>query len=68
MHDTCSQAFRSTTNSSSSDIINIPACHDPTTSQRVVRWKDIQQYFENAQGVMNGKDAVIFLTNNNLEE
>ncbi|KAK3825655.1 MAG: hypothetical protein J3Q66DRAFT_396600 [Benniella sp.] len=68
MHDTCSQAFRSTTSSSSSDIINIPACHDPTTSQRVVRWKDIQQYFENAQGVMNGKDAVIFLTNNNLED
>ncbi|KAF9366063.1 hypothetical protein BGX34_006449, partial [Mortierella sp. NVP85] len=68
MHDTCSQAFRSTTSSSSSDIINIPACHDPTTGQRVVRWKDIQQYFENAQGVMNGKDAVIFLTNNNLED
>jgi hypothetical protein len=65
MYDPHSQAFRST---SSSKIISIPTCHDPTTSQRVVRWKDIQQYFENAQGIMNGEVAVIFLTNNNLEE
>ncbi|KAK3825648.1 MAG: LOW QUALITY PROTEIN: hypothetical protein J3Q66DRAFT_328252, partial [Benniella sp.] len=33
-----------------------------------VRWRDIQQYFENAQGIMNGEVAVIFLTNNNLED
>ncbi|KAK3825650.1 MAG: hypothetical protein J3Q66DRAFT_384803 [Benniella sp.] len=65
MYDPASQAFRST---SSEDIITIPTCHDPTTSQHVVRWKDIQQYFENAQGIMNGKAAVIFLTNNNLED
>ncbi|KAF9349048.1 hypothetical protein BGX34_002092, partial [Mortierella sp. NVP85] len=65
MHDPHSQAFRST---SSPKIISIPTCHDPTTSQRVVRWRDIQQYFENAQGVMNGEVAVIFLTNNNLED
>ncbi|KAF9346820.1 hypothetical protein BGX34_003590, partial [Mortierella sp. NVP85] len=65
MSDPPSQAFRST---SSEDIITIPTCHDPTTSQRVVRWRDIHQYFENAQGIMNGKAAVTFLTNNNLED
>ncbi|KAK3825653.1 MAG: hypothetical protein J3Q66DRAFT_436683 [Benniella sp.] len=65
MDDTNSQALRS---SSSSKIISIPTCHDPTTGQRVVRWRDIQQYFENAQGIMNGEYAVTFLTNNNLED
>jgi hypothetical protein len=59
------QAFRS---NPSPHVITIPTRHDPKTSQRIVRWKDIQQYFKGAQGILNGKDAVLFLTDDNLEE
>jgi hypothetical protein len=65
MNQQHSQAFRAR---NSSEIITIPTRHDPKSGQRVVRWKDIQQYFENAKGVLNGKDAVLFLTDDDLEE
>ncbi|KAF9366718.1 hypothetical protein BGX34_009557 [Mortierella sp. NVP85] len=64
MSGTDSQAFRA----SSSKIITIPTRHDPKSGLRVVRWCDIQQYFENAKGILNGNDAVLFLTNDDLED
>jgi hypothetical protein len=59
------QAFRA---KSSSQTITIPTRQDPKSGQRVVRWKDIQQFFENAKGVVNGDDAVLVLTDDDLEE
>jgi hypothetical protein len=58
------QAFRTST----SKVITIPTRHDPKSGQRVVRWKDVQQYFENAKGVLSGEGAVLFLTDDGLEE
>ncbi|KAF9930703.1 hypothetical protein BGZ65_005198, partial [Modicella reniformis] len=60
-----SQAFRV---DSSSKVTTIPTRHDPKTGQRVVRWIDIQQYYKNAIGILNGVDAVLFLTNDDLED
>ncbi|KAG0225583.1 hypothetical protein B0O80DRAFT_424233 [Mortierella sp. GBAus27b] len=60
-----SQAFRA---KSSSKTITIPTRQDPRSGQRIVRWKDIQQLFEDAKYVMNGDDAVLFLTDDNLED
>lgn len=65
MSGSLSQAFRA---QSSSKVITIPTRHDAKSQQRVVRWKDILQYFENAKGVMNEEDAVLFLTDDDLEE
>ncbi|KAF9357467.1 hypothetical protein BGX34_009362 [Mortierella sp. NVP85] len=64
-HSTHSQAFRT---QSSSKVISIPTRHDPKTSQRVIRWKDILQCFENAKYVMNGGETVLFLTDDDLED
>ncbi|KAK3815375.1 MAG: hypothetical protein J3Q66DRAFT_208502 [Benniella sp.] len=53
----------------SSEIISIPTRHDPKTRQRVVRWKDILQCFENAKYVMDdGGNTVLFLTDDDLED
>jgi len=60
-----SQAFRV---QSSSKIISIPTRYDRKTNQRVIRWKDIQQRFKDAQFIMNGEDTVLFLTDDDLEE
>jgi hypothetical protein len=65
MSGSLSQAFRS---SESSKIVSIPARHDTKSGKNVVRWKDVLQYFENAKGVMNGELAVLFLTDDDLEE
>ncbi|KAF9954506.1 hypothetical protein BGZ65_003964, partial [Modicella reniformis] len=65
MNGTPSQAFRT---QFSSKVITIPTRHDPKGKQRVVRWKDILQYFKNAEGIMNGDDAVLFLTDDDLED
>jgi hypothetical protein len=65
MSTSLSQAFRAL---SHPKVITIPTRHDPKSRQRIVRWKDIQQYFKDAQGVMNGDDAVLFLTDDDLEE
>jgi hypothetical protein len=65
MDDTHYQSFRA---QSSSKVVTIPTRHDPKSGQRVVRWKDIQQYFENAKGILNGKYSVVFLTDDDLEE
>jgi hypothetical protein len=65
-----SQTFRVRSSPGSSPLYNItiPTRHDQMTSQQVVRWKDVLQYFENATGIMNGEDAVLFLTGDDLEE
>jgi hypothetical protein len=60
-----SQAFRV---QSSSNVINIPTRYDGKGNQHVIRWKDIQLRFKDAQYVMNGDDTVLFLTNDDLEE
>ncbi|KAK3825451.1 MAG: hypothetical protein J3Q66DRAFT_436521 [Benniella sp.] len=65
MDEQHSQEFRARF---SSEIIAIPTRHDPKSGQRFIRWKDIQQYFKNAQGVMNGKVAVLFLTSDDFED
>ncbi|KAG0205555.1 hypothetical protein BGX31_002927, partial [Mortierella sp. GBA43] len=48
--------------------VTIPTRYDSKSSQRIVRWKDIQQYFENAKGILNGKHSVLFLTDDDLED
>ncbi|KAF9931652.1 hypothetical protein BGZ65_004788 [Modicella reniformis] len=65
-----SQAFRvrSPPGSTSSETISIPTHQDSRTGRQVVRWKDILQYFESAKGVMNGEDAILFLTDEDLED
>ncbi|KAI8358168.1 hypothetical protein B0O80DRAFT_444147, partial [Mortierella sp. GBAus27b] len=65
MDDPYDQTFR---NKSSSEVITIPTRLDPKSGQRVVRWKDIQQHFENAKTILNGKRSVLFLTDDDLEE
>jgi hypothetical protein len=65
MNTSLSQAFRA---QSHAKVITIPTRHDPKSKQRIVRWKDIQQFFMDAQGVMNGDDAVLFLTDDDLDE
>ncbi|KAF9364454.1 hypothetical protein BGX34_001434 [Mortierella sp. NVP85] len=64
---TNSQAFR-LRSAESSEIIHIPTRFDSNSSQHVVRWKDIQQYFKHAEGLMIGSDAVLFLTDDDLED
>ncbi|KAG0232829.1 hypothetical protein BGX31_005008 [Mortierella sp. GBA43] len=64
MNEAHLQAFRTST----SKTITIPTRHDPKSGQRVVRWVDIQRCFKNAQCILNGEDAVLFLTDENLEE
>ncbi|KAG0232827.1 hypothetical protein B0O80DRAFT_275071 [Mortierella sp. GBAus27b] len=64
MMETRTQAFRT----SSSKVISIPTRHDTKSNRHVVRWLDIKQYFENAKGIMNSEDAVLFLTDDNLED
>jgi hypothetical protein len=53
---------------SSSNVIAIPTRHDPKSGQYVVRWKDIQQCFKDAQYVLHEGQAVMFLTDEDLEE
>ncbi|KAI8594225.1 hypothetical protein EDD21DRAFT_449528, partial [Dissophora ornata] len=60
-----SQAFRAHL---SHKIIHIPTKYDRTTSQYVVRWKDIQLYFENAKYVLNGHEVVTFISGDDLED
>jgi len=60
-----SQAFRS---QSSSKAVAIPTRHDPKSGQHVVRWKDIQQCFKDAQYIMHNGLAIMFLTDDDLEE
>ncbi|KAF9353440.1 hypothetical protein BGX34_011565 [Mortierella sp. NVP85] len=60
-----SQAFRA---QSSSKVITIPTRHDNKSNQRVIRWKDIQLHFKDAQYVVDGEDIVLFLTDDDLED
>ncbi|KAI8596605.1 hypothetical protein EDD21DRAFT_357998 [Dissophora ornata] len=60
-----SQAFRAHL---SHNIVCIPTKYDRTTSQYVVRWKDIQLYFENAKYVLNGHEVVTFIAGDDLED
>ncbi|KAF9356328.1 hypothetical protein BGX34_009990 [Mortierella sp. NVP85] len=52
---------------SSTEIITIPTRVDNKTGNRIILWKDVQQYFKNAQGVLNDGKAVLFLTDDNFE-
>jgi hypothetical protein len=65
MSDISSQTFRSQL---SSEVVVLPTRHDPKIGQHVVRWKDIQQCFKGAQYVTHNGLAVMFLTDNDLEE
>ncbi|KAF9362410.1 hypothetical protein BGX34_006229 [Mortierella sp. NVP85] len=65
MDEQHSQEFRARF---SSEIIAIPTRYDPKSGQRSIRWKDIHQYFKHAQGVLNGKVAVLFMTSDDFEE
>ncbi|KAF9363665.1 hypothetical protein BGX34_003598 [Mortierella sp. NVP85] len=65
MNNTFLQAF---TTRSQPKIITIPTRHDPKSKQHVIRWKDILQFFKDAQGVMNGDSTVLFLTDDDLED
>ncbi|KAG0200340.1 hypothetical protein BGX31_004075, partial [Mortierella sp. GBA43] len=65
MDDSYHQTFRT---KSSSEVVTIPTRLDSKSGQRVVRWKDIQQHFENAKTILNGKCSVLFLTDDNLED
>jgi hypothetical protein len=65
MSESHSQSFR---DQNSSKIVTIPTRQDTKSGQRIVRWKDVQQCFENAKTIMNGEDIVLFLTDDDLEE
>ncbi|KAG0005466.1 hypothetical protein BGZ65_011088 [Modicella reniformis] len=58
------QIFRT---ESSSKTTTIPTRLDNKSGKRIVLWKDIQQYFKHADGVLNNGEAVVFLTNENFE-
>ncbi|KAF9971244.1 hypothetical protein BGZ65_010550 [Modicella reniformis] len=60
-----SQGFRA---QFSSKVIVIPIRHDKKSGQRIVRWKDIQQCFKDAQYITNGEEVVLFLTDDDLDE
>ncbi|KAG0221667.1 hypothetical protein BGX31_009646, partial [Mortierella sp. GBA43] len=65
MDDPNNQSFRT---KSSSELVTIPTRYDSKSGQRVVRWKDIQQRFENAKTILNGNCSVLFLTDDDLED
>ncbi|KAK3815335.1 MAG: hypothetical protein J3Q66DRAFT_344377 [Benniella sp.] len=65
MSSTLLQSFRS---DSSSNIITIPVVRDAKNGKDVVRWKDIRQCFLNAHYITNGKDMIMFMTDENLED
>jgi hypothetical protein len=65
MGETSSQAFRA---QSSSKVVSIPTRYDGKSDQHVIRWKDIERYFKNAQYVMDGENVVLTLTGDDLEE
>ncbi|KAG0240498.1 hypothetical protein BGX31_001913 [Mortierella sp. GBA43] len=65
MSETHSQPFRA---QKSTKIVTIPTRQDTKSGQRIVRWKDVQQCFENAKTIMNGEDIVLFLTDDDLED
>ncbi|KAF9930615.1 hypothetical protein BGZ65_005229 [Modicella reniformis] len=65
MNETPSQAFRA---QFSSQVVTIPTRYDPTSRQHVVRWRDIQQRFKDAQYITNGGESVPFLTNDVLDD
>ncbi|KAF9980664.1 hypothetical protein BGZ65_004826, partial [Modicella reniformis] len=65
MNETPLQKFQA---QSSSKLVSIPARHDPKSSQLVIRWRDIQQWFANAMGILNGEAVVLFLTDDDLED
>ncbi|KAK3820118.1 MAG: hypothetical protein J3Q66DRAFT_439167 [Benniella sp.] len=59
------QAFRA---DASSEIIAIPTRLDNETGQHVILWRDIQQYFEDAIGIVNNGEAVQFLADDKLND
>jgi len=65
MSTTSSQAFRA---QSSSKVVSIPTRYDDKRKLRVIRWKDIQLCFKDAEYIMYNGDVVLFLTDDDLEE
>ncbi|KAG0245613.1 hypothetical protein BGX31_006972 [Mortierella sp. GBA43] len=65
MGDSTLQAFRAQW---SSKVVAIPTRLDPKNGQPIIRWKDVIQYFQNAECIMNGEHMVLFLTDENLED
>ncbi|KAF9359960.1 hypothetical protein BGX34_008032 [Mortierella sp. NVP85] len=65
MNTTFSQAFRA---QSSSKVVSIPTRYDDKRKLRVIRWKDIQLCFKDAQYIMYNGDVVLFLTDDDLED
>jgi len=51
---------------SSHETTSIPTRLDKS-GQHVVLWKDVLQYFKQAEGVLNEGKAVLFLTDDNFE-
>ncbi|KAF9363663.1 hypothetical protein BGX34_003596 [Mortierella sp. NVP85] len=65
MSTTSSQAFRA---QSSSKVVSIPTRYDDKRKLRVIRWKDIQLCFKDAEYIMYNGDVVLFLTDDDLED
>ncbi|KAF9996880.1 hypothetical protein BGZ65_007547, partial [Modicella reniformis] len=62
--DELSHTFR---NQSTGDVTNIPAVTDPKTGKHIILWRDIQDGFEKAKAIWNGKTPVPFMIDENLE-
>ncbi|KAG0226041.1 hypothetical protein B0O80DRAFT_498333 [Mortierella sp. GBAus27b] len=63
-HDHHTQAFRAR---ASHETTTIPSRLDTKTGLRIVLWKDIQQFFKQAERILNGDQAVLFVTDDNFE-
>ncbi|KAG0203022.1 Vacuolar protein 8 [Mortierella sp. GBA30] len=65
-----SQAFRLATQPGEplAPEIHIEASYDSNTQKHIIRWKDVQQIFDNPRYVRNGQKAVMFLTDDDLED
>ncbi|KAF9948961.1 hypothetical protein BGZ65_007685, partial [Modicella reniformis] len=53
---------------SSSKALSIPIHFDTKTKQFVVWWKDFQECFENAKRVMNEEAAILFVSDDDLQD
>jgi hypothetical protein len=63
-HDHHTQAFRAR---ESYETTTIPSRLDTKTGLRIVLWRDIEQFFKQAERILNGDEAVLFLTDDYFE-
>ncbi|KAI1299065.1 hypothetical protein EDD11_006549 [Mortierella claussenii] len=71
-HEQRTQAFRLCSSSShgpslDAEIRVIPARQDSRTGEHIILWRDIQDHFANAERIVNGDRAVLFMTDDNFE-